>query len=236
MRQELRSLEQLLNKELLDLVNENYQDFLSLGTALRGGEEKIEGVKVGLLSFQRDVQSIRDKVEARRREVEGLLNQKRQLRTHEDIGKDLLDYADRVEELEYRLMIKNESTARDITEDDGSDSESDVYGTDSDDSDEEELGDGAAPVSLKRLQRHVQKYVFLTSIATRVGESHPFLLAQQPRVGKIKSTVLLDLKTALEQASHAGAKRDARTMAVLRLYDFMGEDVSAILALKNLKV
>jgi hypothetical protein len=236
LRQELRSLEQLLNKELLDLVNENYQDFLSLGTALRGGEEKIEGVKVGLLSFQRDVQSIRDKVEARRREVEGLLNQKRQLRTHADIGKDLLDYADRVEELEYRLMIKNESTARDTTEDDGSDSESDVYGTDSDDSDEGELGDGAAPVSLKRLERHVQKYVFLTSIATRVGESHPFLLAQQPRVGKIKSTVLLDLKTALEQANHAGAKRDARTMAVLRLYDFMGEDVSAILALKNLKV
>jgi hypothetical protein len=69
-----------------------------------------------------------------------------------------------------------------------------------------------------------------------VGESHPFLLAQQPRVGKIKTTVLLDLKTALEQASHAGAKRDTRTMAVLRLYDFMGEDVSAILALKNLKV
>jgi hypothetical protein len=236
LRQELRSLEQLLNKELLDLVNENYQDFLSLGTALRGGEDKIEGVKVGLLSFQRDVQSIRDKVEARRREVEGLLNQKRQLRTHADIGKDLLDYVDRVEELEYRLMIKNESTTRDTPEDDGSDSESDVYGTDSDDSDEEELGDGAVPVSLKRLERHVQKYVFLTSIATRVGESHPFLLAQQPRVGKIKSTVLLDLKTALEQASHAGAKRDTRTMAVLLLYDFMGEDVSAILALKNLKV
>lgn len=236
LRQELRSLEQLLNKELLDLVNENYQDFLSLGTALRGGEDKIEGVKVGLLSFQRDVQSIRDKVEARRREVEGLLNQKRQLRTHADIGKDLLDYADRVEELEYRLMIKSESTARGTTEDDESETESDVYGIDSDDSDGEELGDGAASVSLKRLERHVQKYVFLTSIATRVGESHPFLLAQQPRVGKIKSTVLLDLKTALEQASHAGDKRDARTMAVLRLYDFMGEDVSAILALKNLKV
>lgn len=236
LRQELRSLEQLLNKELLDLVNENYQDFLSLGTSLRGGEEKIEGVKFGLLSFQRDVQSIRDKVEARRREVEGLLNQKRQLHTHADIGKDLLDYADRVEELEYRLMIKTESPAPDTTEDDGSDSESDVYGTDSEDEDEEELGDGTAPVSLKRLERHVQKYVFLTSIASRVGESHPFLLSQQPRVGKIKSTVLLDLKTALEQASRAGAKRDMRTMAVLRLYEFMGEDVSAILALKNLKV
>lgn len=237
MRQELRTLEQLLNKELLDLVNENYQDFLSLGTALRGGEEKIEGVKVGLLSFQRDVQSIRDKVEARRQEVEGLLNEKRQLRTQADIGKDLLDYADRVEELEHRLMIVDKSTANgDASADDVSESESDLYGSGSDESDDEELEDGAAPVSFKRLERHVQKYVFLTSIAKRVGEKHPFLLAQQPRVSKIKSTLLLDLKTALERAGPAGDKRDARTMAVLRLYDLMGEDVSAVAALKNLKI
>ncbi|OOQ85586.1 hypothetical protein PEBR_25318 [Penicillium brasilianum] len=237
LRQELRSLEQGLNKELLDLVNENYQDFLSLGTALRGGEEKIEGVKVGLLSFQRDVQSIRDKVEARRQEVEGLLNEKRQLRTQADIGKDLLDYADRVEELEHRLMIADKSPSNgDASADDESDSESDLYGSGSDESDDEELEDGTAPVSLKRLERHVQKYVFLTSIAKRVGENHPFLFAQQPRVSKIKSTVLLDLKTALERAGPAGDKRDARTMAVLRLYDLMGEDVSAVAALKNLKI
>ncbi len=237
LRQELRSLEQLLNKELLDLVNENYQDFLSLGTALRGGEEKIEGVKVGLLAFQRDTQSIRDKVEARRQEVEGLLNEKRQLRAQADVGKELLDYADRVEELEHRLMIADKSTPnRDVSPNDESESESDLYGSGSDESDDEELEDGAAPVSLRRLERHVQKYVFLTSIAKRVGENHPFLLVQQPRVSKIKSTVLLDLKTALERAGPAGDKRDARTMAVLRLYDLMGEDVSAVAALKNLKI
>lgn len=226
-----------MNKELLDLVNENYQDFLSLGTALRGGEEKIEGVKVGLLAFQRDVQSIRDKVEARRLEVEGLLNEKRQLRAQADIGKELLDYADRVEELEHQLMIADKSSSNgDASADDESESESDLYGSGGDESDEEELEDGAAPVSLKRLERHVQKFVFLTSIANRVGENHPFLLAQQPRVSKIKSTVLLDLKTALERAGPAGDKRDARTMAVLRLYDLMGEDVSAVAALKNLKI
>ncbi|KAJ5672747.1 hypothetical protein N7507_001874 [Penicillium longicatenatum] len=236
LRQELRSLEQLLNKELLDLVNENYQDFLSLGTALRGGEEKVEGVKVGLLSFRRDVQSIRDKVEERRREVEGLLNEKRQLRSNADIGKNLLDYADRVEELEHRLMIEDKSSPREASPNDESDAESDLYDDGSEQSDDEELEDGTAPVSLKRLERHVQKYVFLTSIATTVGKDHPFLLAQQPRVSKIKSTVLLDLKTALEQDSHVGEKRDARTMAVLRLYDLMGEDVSAVAALKNLKL
>ncbi|KAJ5992603.1 hypothetical protein N7451_008327 [Penicillium sp. IBT 35674x] len=237
LRQELRSLEQLLNKELLDLVNENYQDFLSLGTALRGGDEKVEGVKVGLLSFRRDVQSIRDKVEERRREVEGLLNEKRKLRSNADIGKNLLDYADRVEELEHRLMIEDKSSLRESPINDESDAESDLYDDGSEQSDDdEELEDGTAPVSLKRLERHVQKYVFLTSIATTVGKDHPFLLAQQPRVSKIKSTLLLDLKTALEQASHVGEKRDARTMAVLHLYDLMGEDVSAVAALKNLKL
>ncbi|CAG8015656.1 unnamed protein product [Penicillium olsonii] len=236
LRQELRSLEQALNKELLDLVNENYQDFLSLGTALRGGEEKVEGVKVGVLSFQRDVQAIRDKVEARRQEVEELLNEKRRLRSTADIGKDLLDYAERVEELEHRLMIGDKASEENAHSSE-SDSESDMY-SEEDESDDEELADGTPAMSLARLERHAQKFVYLTSIASRVGDTHPFLLAQQPRVSKIKSTVLLDLKTALEQATAGGkgGKRDARTMAVLRLYDLMGEDVSAVAALKNLKL
>lgn len=226
-----------MNKELLDLVNENYQDFLSLGSALRGGEEKVEGVKVGVLSFQRDVKAIRDKVEARRQEVEELLNEKRRLRTNADVGKDLLDYADRVEELEHRLMIEDKSLQEDAP--DESDTESDLYSGESEDSDDDELADGTPAISLKRMERHAQKFVYLTSIAARVGEKHPFLLAQQPRVAKIKSTVLLDLKSALEQATAAGSKqgkRDARTMAVLRLYELMGEDVSAVAALKNLKL
>ncbi|KAJ5517767.1 COG complex component [Penicillium expansum] len=237
LRQELRGLEQFLNKELLDLVNENYQDFLSLGSALRGGEEKVEGVKVGVLSFQRDVKAIRDKVEARRQEVEELLNEKRRLRTNADVGKDLLDYADRVEELEHRLMIGDKSSQEHSP--DESDTESDLYSGESEDSDDDELVDGSPAISLKRMERHAQKFVYLTSIAARVGEKHPFLLAQQPRVAKIKSTVLLDLKTALEQATAAGGKqgkRDTRTMAVLRLYELMGEDVSAVAALKNLKL
>jgi hypothetical protein len=91
-------------------------------------------------------------------------------------------------------------------------------------------------MSLKKLERHAQKFVYLTSIAARVGEKHPFLISLQPRVAKIKSTLLLDLKSALEQATTTGGKRDARTLAVLRIYDMMGEDVSAVAALKNLKV
>lgn len=236
LRQELRDLDQLLSRELLDLVNENYQDFLSLGNALHGGEEKAEEVRVGLLAFQRDVNAIRDKVEARRAEVEGLLGEKKQLRKGANVGQALLDVAERIEELEQRLMIgeKNNQGQREQ-----SDEESDGF---LEESDESESDDGQAPegtaaaVSLKRLEHHIQKYVAVTRLSARIGDDHPFLLNQQPRVNKIRSAVLHDLKTALEQAKNAGEKRDAKMLSVLGLYKLMGEDPSAITALKNLKL
>lgn len=243
LRQELRDLDQLLSRELLDLVNENYQDFLSLGNALQGGEETAEEVRVGLLAFHRDVQTIRDKVEARSAEVEGLLGEKKQLRRDANIGQALLDVADRIEELEHRLMIgEKNNSGQPQQEQPSSDTESDDFLNDdeSDDSedDAEKVPDSttASPVvSLKRLEHHIQKYVAITKLSTRIGDNHPFLVNQQPRLNKIRSAVLLDLKTALDQAKNAGEKRDAKTSTVLGLYNLMGEDPSAA-ALKNLKL
>ncbi|EYE90325.1 COG2 family protein [Aspergillus ruber CBS 135680] len=235
LRQELRDLDQLLSRELLDLVNENYQDFLSLGNALHGGEEKAEEVRVGLLAFQRDVNAIRDKVEARQVEVEGLLGEKKQLRKDANVGQALLDVAERIEELEQRLMIGEKNSQGPREESD----ESDGF---LEESDESESDDGqarqgtAAAVSLKRLEHHIQKYVAVTRLSARIGDDHPFLLSQQPRVNKIRSAVLHDLKTALEQAKNAGEKRDSKMLSVLGLYKLMGEDPSAITALKNLKL
>ncbi|KAI9037028.1 COG2 family protein [Aspergillus affinis] len=231
LRQELRELDQSLSRELLDLVNENYQDFLSLGTALHGGEEKVEQVRVGLLAFQRDVQAIRDKVEARHQEVAQLIAEKKRLKGSTNVARALLDFADRVEELERRLMIGGTSAE---------DEDSDMLESESDETDDdEELSNGASTtplVSLKRLEHHIQKFVYLTRLSSRIGDEHPFLLTQQPRLSKIKSAVLLDLKTALEQANHAGEKRDTKTLVVLRLYKLMGENTSAVTALKNLKI
>ncbi|PYH78538.1 hypothetical protein BO82DRAFT_357257 [Aspergillus uvarum CBS 121591] len=241
LRQELRDLDQLLSRELLDLVNENYQDFLSLGIALQGGEEKVEQVRVGLLAFQRDVRAIRDKVEARQEEVEGLLKEKKRLKGEVNVGRALLDYVDRIEELERKLMIgdaarqpRPESSALE------GESDSDLLDSASEDSeeDEEELANGASAtplVSLKTLEHHIQKYLYLTRLAARIGEEHPFIQGQRTRVSKIRSALLLDLKTALDQASRAGDKRDKRTMAILRLYKIMGEDATAVSALKNMK-
>jgi hypothetical protein len=239
LRQELRDLDQLLSRELLDLVNENYKDFLSLGIALQGGEEKVEQVRVGLLAFQRDVQSIRDKVDARYREVEQLVEQKRRLRKDANVGRALLDYADRVDEMEKKLMIGDSPAHHQGEPTKDLDTDSDLLDSESDDSDDEELPNGAPAtplVSLKRLEHHIHKYVYLTRLSSRLGDDHPFLLSQQPRLSKIKSAILLDLKTALEQAKNGGEKRDAKTMAVLRLYKLMGEETSAVSELKNMNL
>ncbi|KAE8364133.1 oligomeric golgi complex component, COG2-domain-containing protein [Aspergillus caelatus] len=239
LRQELRDLDQLLSRELLDLVNENYQDFLSLGIALQGGEEKVEQVRVGLLTFQRDVQSIRDKVDARCREVEQLVEEKKRLRKNANVGRALLDYADRVDELERKLMIGDTTPVRQGDAAKDLDTDSDLLDSESGESEDEAIPDGASAtplVSLKRLEHHIQKYVYLTRLSSRIGDDHPFLVSQQPRLSKIRSAVLLDLKTALEQAKIAGEKRDTKTLAVLRLYKLMGEDTSAVSALKKLKI
>ncbi|KAL4759464.1 COG2 family protein [Aspergillus foveolatus] len=237
LRQELRNLDQLLSRELLDLVNENYQDFLSLGSALEGGEEKVEQVRVGLLAFQRDVQSIRDKVEARRREVAELLNEKKRLRANANIGCALLEFADRIEELEKRLMIGEQTPQEKPAELSDTDSDFLESEDDEDETEDEDRGDNAPPlVSLKRLERHLQKYVYLTRLSSRVGDEHPFLLAQQQRMSKIRSALLLDLRKALEQTKQAREKRDTKTLAVLRLYKLMGEDTSAVSALKDLTI
>ncbi|EAA58882.1 hypothetical protein AN8226.2 [Aspergillus nidulans FGSC A4] len=169
LRQELRNLDQLLSRELLDLVNENYQDFLSLGSALEGGEEKVEQVRVGLLAFQRDVQSIRDKVEARQREVAGLLNEKKRLRANANIGCALLEFADRIEELEKRLMIGEQTPQEKPAE--LSDTDSDfLESEDEDETEDEDRGDNAPPlVSLKRLERHLQKHLKKRSKRERSG-------------------------------------------------------------------
>lgn len=206
---------------------------------MHGGEEKIEQVRVGLLSFQRDVEAIRYKVEARHKEMEQLLSEKKHLKDHANIARALLDFAERVEELEKRLMIDDARTRHPSESVEEIDTDSDLFGSEVDESEDEEQSGGSETtplVSLKRLQNHIQKYVFLTRLSARIGDDHPFFRNQQPRLSKIRATVLVDLKTALEQANHAGEKRDTKTLAVLRLYKLMGEDTSAVTALKNLKI
>ncbi|KAL1956812.1 hypothetical protein VTO42DRAFT_6762 [Malbranchea cinnamomea] len=244
---ELRELSQSLNKELFDLVNENYQDFLSLGTALRGGEEKVEEARAGLLAFEREVQSIRDQFAARTRELRTLLNEKKRLRSDIALGYTLLDISDRIDTLEQRLMIR--STARvgvsgedskderedgnDINNEDWEFSDEILHGET--DKSDEDTGDGATVICLRRLERHINDYLCLKTIVDGVGDQHPFIVNQKDRIAAIRSALILDINTALKQAAGSANRRQERTFKALCLYDLVGDGTEIVSALKKLK-
>lgn len=222
MRSELRSRSQLLSKELLDLVNSNYQDFLNLGNSLHGGEEKVEEVRVGLLGFRKEVDGLTNVVEERETEVKELLGERRGVRRQIEAGRRLLDYDERVTELEDDLDIAKQKRGEELV----SDSEED------EDSEEE---DGSYGVSVAKIRRNVVQYRLVLELGKSLGE-HPFIAAQASRVAKVRSTLLLDLSTALQQSKSAGAAGSGRVMKVIKIYADMEESAEAVKVLKSLKV
>ncbi|OQV03565.1 hypothetical protein CLAIMM_08591 [Cladophialophora immunda] len=212
---ELRELSQTLNKELVDLVNDNYQDFLSLGSTLYGGEEKIEDIRLGLLGFERDVKAVRDKVDARRNEVAELLRQKKALRQETSVGQALLEIAERLDLLEEKLEISTPSTKQPATKvkdqprDDGGELWDDewVEETTTNDIDEEldsvEV-DGVPP----RLKRRTEEFLILKHLASKHSPQHPFLLAQEGRMRTIQEILLSDLEMTIKQETEIKNKQN----------------------------
>ena len=204
-------------KELLDLVNNNYQDFLSLGGSLQGGDEKVEEVRLGLLGFRRDVEGLKSKVEGKRTEVEALIAKRKSIRRDIQLGRTLLEIDQRLAELEKKLMLVS-TTPADLGPGKDSDASSDSGGE----------SDEAHGISLSKLQRHAQQYVHITRLMTRVGANHPFVSKRQGQVAKLRKTVLLDLSTALKQAHRSETANEGQILKVLEVYkniDEIGEAV-----------
>jgi hypothetical protein len=209
---------------LLDLVNANYEEFLSLGLRLKGGEEKIEEVRVGVLGFGREVGSVRDLVASRTQEVGSLLEEKKRIRKDVMVGRRLLEIEERLEDLEARLMVEpnnslsaNNPSANDLDSDD--------------EDDEDEEGDTATSTTLSRLRRHAQAYLLLTHLTQKVLD-HPFVIAQQSRLMRVRNTLLLDLRTAVKQAQAAGVG-GKQLLDFLVIYRELGETEEGVEALKS---
>ncbi len=203
-------------------MNENYQDFLSLGSSLHGGEEKVEEVRLGLLGFRRDVESLKCDIEGKKAEVETLIEERKTIREEVQLGRTLLEVDQTLQELEESLMIvSNEND--DQREDDAEPSDSD------EDSDEGKSGG----MSISRLRRHVQQYVYIKRLMARSGSEHPFLLKQEERVLRLKQTVLLDLNSTLKQMSSTREEDKERLMKTLAIYRDMGEPEEALKVLRD---
>lgn len=230
LRSDLRERSQALSKELLDLVNTNYEQFLSLGSDLRGGEEKVEDVRVGLLGFKRGVEEVRLKVRERGKEVEGLLEHKTLVAKQISTGRRLLEFDARLEEIEERLMVSSLTRlGNGVNDESWSESE------DEDDSGGDLDGDSAAGSTTRKLQRLVQDYRHLSQLSTAIGIHHPFVSAQESRVTRIRNTLLLDLGTALKQVYPARGASEPRLLKIMKMYGDMGEAPEAVKVLKGLK-
>ncbi|PPJ50885.1 hypothetical protein CBER1_07083 [Cercospora berteroae] len=215
LRSDLRSRSQLLNKELLDLVNGNYEEFLSLGSDLKGGEEQVEGVRVGVLGFAREVEGIKKAVEERREEVKELLDEKKSIRREVVIGRLLLEVNERISELETSLGINVDAEDEQDLDDD-------------DEEDEDDSGSGIA--QLRKLQKHTQHFLMVQRMIDRIGPEHPFFVAQKGRLDEIRKTMLLDLAAALRQAK--AGKSQERTLQVIKLYADLGAEAESVKVLK----
>ena len=225
LRTDLRERSQALSKELLDLVNTNYEQFLSLGSDLKGGEEKVEDVRVGLLGFRRGVEDVKRKVTERRTEMEGLLGEKRTVGREIAVGRKLLEVDARLEELEDRLMVASLGRgANGADEEAWSDSE-------------EEDGEGAeaGTEGTRKLHRLVLDFRIVERLSEKIGMGHPFIVAQQPRMQRVRNTLLLDLSTALNQAMSMGESGGKRLSGVASIYSDLDAGGEAVKVLKGLK-
>jgi len=199
---ELRTLSQSLNKELLDLVNDNYQDFLSLGSTLSGGEERVEEVRVGLLGFQRELGVIRSKVDARRDDVAKLLEDKRKLKQEIKLGRALVEIAERIEDLEGQLMIGeavNEKSRDGPVDKDMADGpEYDSFSEDSDD-DESSTIDGDSRLRVRKVERLVDQFMVAKVLIGRHDAKQAFVATQRERLRQIQNTLRMDIDSAQKQ-------------------------------------
>lgn len=228
LRSDLRERSQALSKELLDLVNTNYEQFLSLGSDLKGGEEKVEDVRVGLLGFKRGVDDVRGRVRERKVEVEGLLGEKKGVGKEIALGRGLLEVDARLEELEDRLMVASLGRAAN-----GHDAES--WSDSEEDDDDGEGLEVEGGTSTKKLQRLVADYRQVEQLSTSIGKSHPFIAAQESRMIKVRNTILLDLSTALKQAVGLKEGGKPKVIKILSIYRDLGAGEEAIKIFKDLK-
>lgn len=194
---------------------------------MHGGEEKIEQVRVGLLGFRKEVAGLRDVVGGREAEVSTLLEQRRAVRRSIDAGRRLVGFEERLRELEGELVIATAGREAIIIGEQVEDSDEDEDDVD-DEEDEDEAGYG---VSIAKLKRTVMQYRIILEMQKSLGE-HPFVVAQAARVTKVRSTLLMDLSTALQHAKSAGANGAGRVMRVMKMYADMEESAEAVKVLK----
>lgn len=203
LRTELRERSSAISAELLELVNANYTAFLGLGDTLKGGEERVEDVRVALLGFRRQVEEVQGRVRARGADVRGLGGELRAVRGEVEMGRRMLELDERVEVL-LGSLEESDADEEDDCEDQGED-EADFA--------------GSSPAVLAERAR---EYIFIEKLADSVGRDVPYVRKMEERIARCRNTLLLDMGASMKEARKAGDGGKGRVMALLGVYRLLG--------------
>jgi hypothetical protein len=210
----------------LELVNSNYTAFLSLGDDLRGGDEKVEDVKVALLGFRRAVEEVKGKVTKRREESQSLNNDLKEIRSTIEQGRRMIELSERLSALEEKLALDSlpgASGDQEWDEDDGEES----------DDDEMDQGKGMLGSSPSKLLASARECSRVIEIFKTLDQDHPFVVRMEERITRCRNTLLLDLGNALKEARKAGVKGQERVMKYLGIYRILDAQHEAVKALRG---
>lgn len=221
LRTELRERSSAISAELLELVNANYTSFLGLGDELKGGEERVEDVRVALLGFRRQVEEIQSRVRGRREDVQRVGGELRGVRGEVETGRRMLELEERVEVLLGRLE-------EDRSEHDSEDEDDDEDGGDG--NEEEATFTGSSPSLLMDLAREC---VTIDKLADAIGRDLPYVKKMEERISRCRNTLLLDLGASMKEARKSGDKGRERVMKLSAVYRLLGAYSEAVKILKE---
>lgn len=216
LRQDLRDRSAAISSELLELVNANYTSFLSLGSELKGGEDRVEDTRVGLLGFKRAVDEVKGRVGERGREIQGLSHELGGLRTEIEVGRRMLELDDRLSMLEGRLALDGAEVDSEESEDDSEDEENQIVGS-----------------SASKLAALAKVFVSIETLVDDIGRDTPFVKKMSDRILKCRTTLLLDLGAALRGAKKAGVSGQEKLLKLMAIYAMLDAQGDAIKALKG---
>ncbi|KAM3511640.1 hypothetical protein MY11210_004724 [Beauveria gryllotalpidicola] len=229
LRADLRDRSAAIGGELLELVNANSATFLSLGTDLRGGDDKTEGVRVSLLGFRRALEDLKAKVAARRAETDALTTELRAVRRGIELGRTLVEIAERLSSLEERLAL---SGAAPKTRDGGAEhADSADSESEEEDEDEDEQIQGLVGSTPTVLMTLAQDYNTADALLTSLPML-AFTAKLETRLAKCRKTLLLDLGNALKESRKAGVTAQNRVLRYLAIYRILGAQDEAVKALQ----
>ncbi|KAI0186717.1 oligomeric golgi complex component, COG2-domain-containing protein [Astrocystis sublimbata] len=244
LRTDLRERSTLISAELLSLINSNYSSFLGLGDSLRGGEDRVEDVRVGLLGFRRAVEEVKTRVRERGEEVRGLTDELGDVRALVETGRKMGELEERVRGLEGGLVVGSlaggvSSSGRISSGGVGGreSDESEDYADDDDDDDEDEDDDeelpGASNSSAKKLTQLAGDYVAIDQLTDEIGRDVPFVRRMEERMMRCRNTLLLDLNAALKEARKAGEPGRGKLLRLMGVYVMLEAQGEAVSALKS---